>query len=272
MRANRLPARSGLRWIGGAFVIFRFAPLRQLTLSLGFLLAFMLALSLPLVGFALAWALVPGLAVGLHAIGRDASRGVMPTAALLLSGFRGNAGAQLRLGAVYVAGMAAVLAASSPADDGRFAQAMLGMARLQLQDLQNPDTVNAMRVVVVLQTLLLAALWYAPLLVAWRSLGVAKAVFFSAAATFINWRAFLVYGIGMTLLFTFVLMLALLGAMLFGGSRALQANAAAFAVLWTLLPVWFASSYLSYVEVFGSEDAAGGAGDGEAPKSPTIPS
>jgi hypothetical protein len=268
MRAHRLPARAGLRWIGGAFLLCRFAPLRQLTLSLGFLLAFMLALSVPILGFALAWALVPGLVVGLHAIARDAARGTMPVPALLLSGFRGNVAAQLRLGAVYVAGMAVVLAASSPADDGRFAQAMVGMARLRFQDLQDPATVNAMRVVVVLQTLLLAALWYAPLLVSWRSLGVAKAVFFSTAATFINWRAFLVYGVAMTLLFTGVLMLALLGAMLFGGSRALQANAAAFAVLWTLLPVWFASSYLSYVEVFGTDED----GDGEAPKSPTIPS
>lgn len=268
MRANRLAARAGLRWIGGAFAIFRFAPLRQLTLSLGFLLVFMLALSMPVIGFALAWALIPGLVVGLHAIAREASLGVLPTAALLLSGFRGSAAAQLRLGCVYLAGMAVVLAASLPADDGRFAQAMLGMARLEYQDLQNPATVSAMRVVVLLQTLLLAALWYAPLLVSWRGLGVMKAVFFSAAAALINWRAFFAYGIGMTLLFTFVLMLALAGAMLFGGSRALQANAAAFAVLWTLLPIWFASSYLSYREVFEAGDAAGG----DEPKSPTIPS
>ena len=71
----------------------------------------------------------------------------------------------------------------------------------------------------VLQTLLLAALWYAPLLVAWQGLSVFKAMFFSAAAALINWRAFLVYGVGMTLLFGFVLMLALAGAMLLGGTR-----------------------------------------------------
>jgi len=94
-----------------------------------------------------------------------------------------------------------------------------------------------------------------------------KAAFFSAAAALINWRAFLVYGAGMTLLFAFVLMLALAGAMLLGGSRALQANSALFAVIWTLLPVWFASSYLSYRDVFDTEDAA----DGGQAKSPTIP-
>ena len=194
-------------------------------------------------------------------------RGARPAPELLLEGFRGNVSAQLRLGAFYLAGMALVLAASIPADEGRFAQAMLGMARLEFEDLQDASTQDAMLVVAGLQTLLLAALWYAPLLVAWAGLGAAKAVFFSAAAAFINWRAFFAYGAGMALLFSFVLLLALAAAMLLGGTRALQANSAAFAVLWTLLPVWFASSYLSYRDVFETEDAAGG----EPPKSPTMP-
>lgn len=270
MRAQRLEAVAGLRWIAEAFSVFRVSPVRQLAFSLAFLFALALALSIPAIGFALVWLLIPALMVGPHAIAREAARGAPPAPGLLLSGFRRNFAAQLRLGGVYLGGMAAVLAASVPADEGRFAQAMLGVARLDLEDLQSPATQNAMLVAAGLQTLLLAALWYAPLLVAWKGIEVAKAVFFSVAATLINWRAFLAYSVGMTLLFTFVLMLALAGAMLFGGPRALQANAAAFAVLWTLLPVWFASSYLSYRDVFDAEGAASAAG-GEPPKSPTIP-
>ncbi len=139
---------------------------------------------------------------------------------------------------------------------------------MEIEDLQKPELQRAMMIGAGLQTLLLAALWYAPLLVAWKGIGVLKAVFFSAAAALFNWRAFLAYGAGMTLLFALVLMLALAGAMLFGGSRALQANSALFAVIWTLLPVWFASSYLSYRDVF----EAGSSGGEEPPKSPTIPS
>jgi len=90
-----------------------------------------------------------------------------------------------------------------------------------------------------------------------------------AAAALINWRAFLAYSVGMALLFAFVLMLALAGAMLFGGTRALQANSTAFAVLWTLLPVWFASSYLSYRDVFDVDSDTSATGE-EPPKSPTI--
>jgi hypothetical protein len=267
VRAQRLNAIAGLRWIAEAFSIFRVAPVRQLAFGLVFLFSLAVALSVPAVGFALVWLLIPALMVGPHAIARVASRGVLPGPALLLSGFRRNFPAQLRLGGFYLGGMAAVMAASVPADDGRFAQAMLGLARLSLEDLQSPGMQNAMLVVAALQTLLLAALWYAPLLVAWKGIAVVKAVFFSAAAALINWRAFLAYSVGMMLLFTLVLMLALAGAMLFGGARALQANSAAFAVLWTLLPVWFASSYLSYRDVFEAEHAAGG----EPPKSPTIP-
>lgn len=267
MRARRLGAAAGLRWIAEAFGVFRVAPARQLALNLAFLFALGLALSVPAAGFALVWVLIPALMVGPHAIARAAARGGRPPAALLLEGFRGNFAAQLRLGGVYLAGMALVLAASVPADEGRFAQAMIGVAQLEFEDLQQAGTQNAMLVAAGLQTLLLAALWYAPLLVAWARLDVARAVFFSAAAALINWRAFLAYGLGMAVLFSFVLLLALAGAMLLGGTRALQANSAAFAVLWTLLPVWFASSYLSYRDVFEAENAEGG----ELPKSPTMP-
>ncbi len=203
MRANRLNATAGLRWISGAFAIYRVAPVRQLLFNLAFLFALTLALSIPAIGFALVWLLIPALMVGPHAIARMTSRGVPPGPGLLLSGFRHNLAAQLRLGAVYLAGMALVLAASALADDGGFAQAMIGMTRVELEDLQSPEMQNAMLVVAGLQTLMLAALWYAPLLVAWKGLAVMKAVFFSAAAALINWRAFLAYSAGMALLFAF---------------------------------------------------------------------
>jgi hypothetical protein len=262
MRANRLDAGAGLRWIGEAFAIFRVAPLRQLAFNLVFLFAVTVALSLPVVGFALVWLLIPALLIGPHAIARAASLGTAPVAALLLSGFRDGVAAQLRLGGFYLAGMAGVLLATVPVDGGRFAQAMMGFARLTVEDLQSAQMQQAMLVGAGLQTALLAALWYAPLLVAWKGVPAAKAVFFSAAACLINWRAFLVYGVSMTLLFGIVLMLALAGAMMLGGARALQANSALFAVVWTLLPVWFASSYASYRDVFDA---------GEAGKSPRMP-
>jgi hypothetical protein len=267
MRANRLEAAAGLRWIAESFVIYRAAPVRQLLYGLAFLLALTVSMSVPLVGFGLVWLLVPALMVGPHEIARAAARRMQPGAEMLAAGFRRNFAAQLRLGGVYLAGMLGVLAATIPADEGRFAQAMIGMARLEIDELRSPALQNAMMIGAVSQTVLLSVLWYAPLLIAWKEIATGKAVFFSAAAAFINWRPFLAYGAGMLLLFAMVLMLALSGAMLFGGSGALQANSAVFAVLWSMLPVWFAGSYLSYRDVFDADNVTGR----EPPKSPTIP-
>jgi hypothetical protein len=266
MRANRLPAIRGLRWVLEAFVIFRVAPVRQLLLNLAFLFASTIVVALPLVGFAAIWLLFPALMVGPHAVARMASGGATPAPELLISGFRPQLPAQLRMGGVFLGAMVVVLAGTALADDGRFAQAVIGRSRLDIGDLQSPELQRAMLIGAGLQTLLLGALWYAPLLVAWHGLSASKAAFFSAAAAFINWRAFLVYGITVMSLFGFVLMLALGGAMLLGGSGAVQANSALFSVVWTLLPVWFASSYLSYREIFSEDDALE-----SQPKSPTIP-
>lgn len=261
MRTDRLPAARGLRWVVEAFVIFRVAPLRQLLLGLLFLFVVTVVVALPVIGFAAIWLLFPALVVGPHAISRIAARGTKPGPELLISGFRQNLPAQLRLGVFFLGAMLLVLAASALADDGRFAQAMVGRIRLDVADLQDPGLQRAMLIGAVSQTVLLGVLWYAPLLAAWEGISATKAVFFSVAATLINWRALLAYGAAVMLLFATVLLLALGGAMLLGGGAG-QANSALFAVVWTLLPVWFASSYLSYRDLFGTEEAA---------KSPTIP-
>jgi len=266
MRANRLPAARGLRWVIEAFVVFRIAPVRQLLLSLAFLFVSTITVSLPLIGFAAIWLLFPALVVGPHAVARMAAGGATPNPGLLISGFRQQLPAQLRVGGIFLAAMLVVLAGTALADGGRFAQAVIGRAPLELGDLQSPELQRAMLIGAGLQTLLLGALWYAPLLVAWNGLSATKAAFFSAAAAVINWRAFLAYSLAIMLLFGFVLMLALGGAMLLGGSGIGPANSALFSVVWTLLPVWFASSYLSYREVF-SEVIPGE----NPPISPTIP-
>ena len=190
-------------------------------LNLAFLFASTIVVALPLIGFAAIWLLFPALMVGPHAVARMASGGATPTPDLLLSGFRQQLPAQLRMGGrVFLAAMLVVLAATALADDGRFAQAMIGRIRLEIGDLQDPGLQRAMLIGAGLQTVLLGALWYAPLLVAWDGLSATKAAFFSAAAALINWRAFLAYGVAVMLLFGFVLMLALGGAMLLGGSGA----------------------------------------------------
>ena len=266
MRANRLAANRGLGWITEAFLIFRVAPVRQLLLSLAFLFVVTILVAVPVVGFAAVWILFPALVVGPHAMARMAAGGRTPHPGLLVMGFRRNLPAQLRLGGFFLAAMLVVLAATALADDGHFALVMIGRIPLESGDLQDPGLLQAMRIGAALQLVLLGALWRAPLLVAWEGLSATKAAFFSAASMLINWRAFIVYGAVAMLLFGFVLLLAMGGAILFGGSGGAQADSALFAVVWTLLPVGFGSSYLSYRDVFGGENTAE-----NPPKSPTIP-
>jgi hypothetical protein len=255
MQASRLPAGQGLRWLGEGFRLFLAAPVPQLALDSTFLVAVVLLVALPLVGVAAVWILIPALMIGPHALARAVQRRAAPTFELLVSGFREHFGNQLRLGALYLGLMLATLAATVLADGGQFAQAMIGRVRLEPADLRNPDLYQAMLIGAGLQTAALTALWFAPLLVAWHGLPVAKAVFFSAAAVLINWRPFLVYGTALMLLFGALLFLALNVAVLVSGARAVPVNAVLFAVLWSLLPVWFGSSYASYRAVFA---AAGG--------------
>lgn len=252
VQANRLAARQGLRWVGEGFRIFFAAPVAQLLIDLAFLLAVMLLLAVPVVGMAIAWVLFPALLVGPQGAARAASRRAAPTAEFLLSGFREHFPRQLQLGGVYLAAMIAVLAATVPADGGQFARAMAGQVKLDPSDLRNPALLEAMLIGAGLQTAALSALWFAPLLVAWHGLAVPKAVFFSAAAVLINWRAFFAYAIALAAVFALLLFVALnLAVLLTGAGAAVPVNAVLFAVLWSSLPVGFASSYLSYRDVFG---------------------
>src|SRR5260221_984758 len=144
LRANRLPAIRGLRWVLEAFTIFRVAPVRQLLLNLAFLFASTVVVALPLIGFAAIWLLFPALMVGPHAVARMAASGATPAPGLLLSGFRQQLPAQLRMGGVFFAAMLVVLAGTALADGGRFAQAVIGRAPLEIGDLPSADLQLAM--------------------------------------------------------------------------------------------------------------------------------
>lgn len=265
MRANRLPARRGAAWISEGFGLFRVAPLRQLLLNLLFLVMLFMLVGLPTVGFLLVWLMVPMLAIGPHALARDAARGAAPTLERLLEGFRRNPLPLLRLGGVFMAAMALMYLATMAVDDGRLVQAVMGRVPLRPEELHSPLLQRALLVAAGVQTVLLGLLWYAPLLVAWNGVPVVKAIFFSAAATLLNWRAFLVFGVAFSVLFTLVLMLAIGTALLLAGPKALQGNTALFAVMWTLLPIGFAASFISHRDVFGEAPgpaAAAPPGDG----------
>jgi hypothetical protein len=96
--------------------------------------------------------------------------------------------------------------------------------------------------------------WFAPPLAAWHATAPAKALFFSAAACLMNWRAFIAYGVVAALVTLALPFLLLSGLMLVsGGALPLPAMSLVFPLLIVLLPSLFASFYVSYRDVFGVE-------------------
>ena len=247
MRARVVSAFDGLRWVATGWRLFRAAPLGWLVATLGYWLAMTVLSALPAVGAALAVVLVPAFSVGLMALARAAELAAPLELALLLDGFRQAPRPQLALGALYLAALAAVLAASAAADGGVLARWVVGGARPAAEAL---DTA-AMAVAALAYLPVMLAFWFAPPLAAWHSTGAAKALFFSLAACLMNWRALAAYGFAVAAA-TLVAPLVLLNLLLLASaSAAALAGPLLSALVVVLLPILFASFYASYRDVFG---------------------
>jgi hypothetical protein len=112
-------------------------------------------------------------------------------------------------------------------------------------------------IVILLLAPVLMAYWFAPVLAAWHGLSVGKALFFSLMACWINWRAFLTYGIALALVAAVLpgVVLAVLLLIFPGAANFLTALVTVPAML-VLAPIVFASFYVSYRDVFGIDAAA----------------
>src|SRR5690606_41818631 len=94
------------------------------------------------------------------------------------------------------------------------------------------------------------AFWFAPVLAAWHSIGVAKSLFFSFMACLMNWRAFLAYGAVLGLLvFAMSLASSFLASLLFPG---MDATRLVLPILVVVYPSVLASYYASYRDVFAA--------------------
>ena len=255
MQARVVSAAGGARWMAEGWRIFRAAPVGWVAAVLGYWMLMSVLSIVPLVGAAAAALLVPAFTVGFMALARAAGRGARLEPQLLFEGFRNGLRAQLALGALYLACLVLVLAATALADDGALAQWLLTGKRPSEDALYSDEFLGAMAAACVLYTPVMLAFWFAPPLASWHGTAPAKALFFSFAASLMNWRAFLAYGAvaaAITLALPLVLFLAL--GLAGDGSR-MQPALLVFPLLVLLLPTFFASFYASYRDVFGYDPA-----------------
>lgn len=245
MQAHRMPARQGLVWLIAGFRLFGANPSLLALLTFCYLIAVSLALALPLNIGRIIFLLVQPLlllmvangcrAIALH--GRRIAR------LNIVAGVTERRGELLRLGALQ---MVAMLICTT--------LVVLGFGLfMDIQvDPEHPETAMPLVIASVVVSLpIVAATWFAPILVGWHSLAPLKAAFFSLVAMLRNWPAFLLYG-------------ALIGgafALAFLGIRQSQqldndiGSVLAMAIEFLLLavsPVVMSGPFISYRDIFTS--------------------
>ena len=210
-----------------------------------------LASMLPLIGAALALALLPAATLGLMAATREASKGNFPMPLILISAFR--AGKQrLRsmavLGAAYAAGFLLIIALTSLIDGGQFAKLYLVGGKITEELVRQSDFQAAMWATLALYLPLSLMFWHAPALVHWQGMSPIKSLFFSFMACYKNFGAMAVFGVAWVGIFMGVVLALTLVAALMGNPAV--ATLAMFPVSLIFLAMFFTSIYFTYQDSF----------------------
>lgn len=264
MQAQRLPAQRGSWWLLEGFRLFRRNPPLITALTLLYLLAVQgIMVLLPGIGPILLPLFLPVLTLIVANGCRLVDEGRAPGQATLLLGIRGNGPAMLRLGGLQLAGALLLVLLNTLLNDGVDPFAQIESAGGGVPNLgegapgANPAAeaamLGALLRLLLLATPLIVAFWFAPFLVGWDRVGPLKAVFFSAVASWRNWRPMLMFGMA-----TIAVAGIVPGFLLIAFSQVSgMALSAAFIALRMLLvflvaPVLTASVYVSYRDIFHS--------------------
>jgi len=255
MNARVVPFGRGVRWLAEGWRMFRVAPLGWLALVFGYVMATILLSLVPIVGTAAASILVPVFSVGFMTASRAASHAQPVELPMLFAGFRERLPGQLVLGVVYTLGLAAAVAGSALVDDGELLRWLTTPATTDAKAQITDEMLPEIAATAAFYAPTMMALWFAPPLVAWHSMAAPKALFYSFFACWLNWRAFIAYGLAVAFIAVVLPSLVLiLLAFATGGAVRVHPKALLFPLLLILLPTLFASYYASYRDVFEAQE------------------
>ena len=251
MKLNILPARQGVLWVKLGVSTFLRQPLALSGLFFIFMLLMSVLSMVPVLGNALALALLPGATLGLMAATQEAVKGKFPMPTVLLSGFR--AGRQqmrsmLMLGLLYATGFLLVLAFSAMVDGGKFAKLYLLGGSIGPEVLQDGSFESAALLAMVLYLPLSLLFWHAPALVHWHGMSPVKSLFFSVVACWRNIGAFTVYSLAWMAFFVVVgTAIAVITSL--SGSEELV-TAMLFPCALIMAAMFFTSIYFTFADTF----------------------
>ena len=229
MKLHIVPARTGFDWVKSGIRVFWRQPLAMAALFFMTMAAMSIASLVPLIGPALALALLPAATLVMMVAAAEALEGRFPTPAVMLKALRTGRDrmrALAVLGALYAAGFLAVMAFSALFDGGQFALVYMGGEPMTREIAEDPRFQTAMWVSLVLYLPLSLLFWHAPGLVHWHGVPPVKSLFFSIVACVRNMGAFTLFGLGWLGVFLLGGVLISLVASLFAALGLLGAGAA----------------------------------------------
>ena len=216
-----------------------------------FLAVMTLAGMVPVIGLALALALLPACSLGLMAASKDAMSGKFPMPTVFLSAFRAGrqqVRAMVFLGLLYGAAFWVVMGITALFDGGNFASHYISGRMPTLEMAQEPGTQVAMLVFMALQLVLSLMFWHAPALVHWHHVPPIKSVFFSLVACLRNLGAFTLFGlIWMAILVSVILLITIIASLL-GNPQ--MAGVMLLPVSMLIAAMFFTSTYFSFRDCF----------------------
>ncbi len=246
MEPRRLRSRQGWEWIKQGYALFVKAPLLWIVLLFICMVAAIGISSVPVVGEPLVSLLTPAVLVGLMVGCRALSQGGELELAHLLSGFKQHTSQLVTLGGISLVVQFLILGLMMVAGGATLVGILMSGQpqtdpEVMLQALTGASF--AVLIGVVLFSLLMMAMQFAPLLVFFRNVPPLQAMKLSLRAFLYNIGPMLVYG------FTFLFLAMLASLPMFLG--------------WVvLLPIVFTSQYASYSEIFPPVIEAGTAATG----------
>lgn len=234
MEPLRLPIRQGWEWIKQGYALFMKAPLLWIVLLFICLITAVAISSVPVVGQPLMSLLMPAIVVGLMAGCRALSQGEELELAHLFRGFKQHTSQLVTLGGISLVSQYLILGLMMAVGGTALVSVLMGN-----QPEPDPSVMMnalagasfAVLIGIVLFSLLMMAMQFAPMLVFFRNVPPLQAMKLSLRAFLYNALPMLLYGIT----FIFLAMLASLPMMLG----------------WVvLLPLVFTTLYASYSDIF----------------------
>lgn len=256
MKLHLVPARTGIQWVKLGIQTFFRQPLALSGLFFMFMAIMSLATQVPMVGSALALALLPAATLGLMAATQEATRGKFPMPSILITAFRAGQQrlqAMMVLGALYALGFLLIMGISALFDGGKFARLYLVGGQMTRELVMASDFQTAMWVAMALYLPLSLLFWHAPALVHWHGVPPVKSLFFSLVACLRNVRAFTLFGLGWIGVFLFGGLVVTLFAGLIGSAQVAGMAMVPAALL--MAAMFFTSVYFSFRDSFVADDA-----------------